>query len=99
MKGALFYFSVEMIVIWTLVGLFRVGLGRGLNDLFSGFGETKQKKMKNETKTNVHAQRAGRVLRVQGCCLLVVRSVSPMMCPSDGQQKYDEKGQTEDKPR
>ena len=26
-------------------------------------------------------------------------TVSPMMCPSDGQQKDDKKGQTEDKPR
>ena len=31
--------------------------------------------MKNETKTNAHAQGAGRVLRGQGCCSLVVRSV------------------------
>ena len=45
------------------------------------------------------AQGAGRVLRGQGCCLLVVRSVLSMMCPADGQQKDDEKGQTEDKPK
>ena len=29
--------------------------------------------MKNKTKTNVHAHWPGRVLRGQGCCLLVVR--------------------------
>ena len=35
----------------------------------------RKKKKRNETKTNVHAQIAGRVLKGQGCCLLVVRSV------------------------
>ena len=34
-----------------------------------------EKKMKNEKKTYMHAQGAGRVLKGQGCCLLVVRSV------------------------
>ena len=43
-------------------------------------------------------QGAGRVLREQGCCF-AGGTVSPVMCPADGQQKDDKKGQTEDKPR
>ena len=53
--------------------------------------------MKNETKTNT---RSGSRPRPEGTRLLFASgTVSPMMCPADGQQKDEKKGQTEDKPR
>ena len=55
------------------------------------------KKMKHETKTNI--MRSGSRPSPEGTRLLFAGTVSPMMCPADGQQKDDEKGQTEDKPR
>ena len=46
------------------------------------------------------AQVGHRVVRGQGCCLLVVRSVNnKVMCPADGQQNEDIKGQTGGKAR
>ena len=53
--------------------------------------------MKNETKTNI--MRSGSRPSPEGTRLLFADTASPMMFPADGQQKDDEKGQTEDKPR
>ena len=53
--------------------------------------------MQNETKTNM---RSGSKPSPEGARLLFAGgTVIPMMCPADGQQKDDEKGQTDDKPR
>ena len=53
--------------------------------------------MKNGTKTNI--MRSGSRPSPEWTRLLFAGgTVSPMMCPADGQQKED-KGQTEDKPR
>ena len=53
--------------------------------------------MKNETKANM---RSGSRPSLEGTRLLFAAgTVSPMMCPADGQQKDDKKCQTEDKPR
>ena len=53
--------------------------------------------MKNETKANM---RSGSRPSPEGTRLLFAGgTVSPTMCPADGQQKDDKKGQTEDKPR
>ena len=48
-------------------------------------------------KTNI--MRSGSRPSPEGTRLLSAGTVSPMMCPADGQQTVDEKGQTEDKPR
>ena len=48
-------------------------------------------------KTNI--MRSGSRPSPEGTRLLSAGTVSPMMCPADGQQKDDEEGQTEGKPR
>ena len=49
----------------------------------------KGKKVKNETKTNI--MRSGSRPSPDGIILLFAGTVSPMMCPADGQQNDDEK--------
>ena len=53
--------------------------------------------MKNGTKTNI--MRSGSRPSPEETRLLLAGTVSPMICRADRQQKDDEEGQTEDKPR
>ena len=63
-------------------------------------GKKEKKRKKNEKWNKNKRTCSGSRPSPDGTRLLFADgTVSPMMCPSDGQQKHDEKGQTEDKPR
>ena len=51
-----------------------------------------KRQMRNKTSTNI--MRSGRTPSPEGKSLRFGGTVSPMMCPADGQQKEDEDGLT-----